>query len=259
MDELTFPLLVAAAMSMAVLAFCGVRRWIRKRRQARIRWVGGRMGLHRAYHPGESLEDIWRERFLLLGGERKEVGDGVENLLQGHVEGRQVYLFDFEETIVHETNVWQSVLVIKSGGQGWPRFALHPRKSKNERFTRRLRTAVQEFASRGIAGYRRAGVRIEGYRLSCPSGSEHQVRDLFNAELIQYFSSHRQFALEGSNGFLLLYQRERLVTPGNLEAFVRDALSIHRLLLTAVNPDGGRQSSLSFRPGAGRVPSGHVL
>jgi hypothetical protein len=255
MDEPTFSLFFIAAVSMTVIGCFVVHRWIRRRRQARIRWVAGKMGFHRAHHPEETLNDIWREQFLLLGGKRKKAGQGVENLLQGRVDGRQVCLFDFEQPISQEANARQSVLVINSAHQRWPKFALYPKKLKNERFTQRMRTAMQELATRGAAGYRKADLRVEGYRLSCPPDSAQKVRELFTPEIIRYFSNHPKFALEGSGRHLLLYQRERLVASQDLEAFIREAMSIHRLFVSPVDGSGRRPSSRRCRTGAGPAPS----
>jgi hypothetical protein len=260
MDEATFSLFFIAVLSTAAIGCFIVHRRMRKQRRDRIRRVAGRMGLHRAYHPGETLNGFRREQFLLLGGKRNEAGHGVENLLQGRVDGRQVYLFDFEQRISQEANASQSVLVIKSGKQRWPKFALYPKKLKKERFTQRMRTAVQEFATRGIAGYRKADIRIEGYRLSCPPDSEQKVRALFTPEIIRYFSGHLKFALEGSGRHLLFYQRERLVASHDLEAFIREAMSIHRLFESPADGSEVSPSGRRCRTGVGQAtpaqPSG---
>jgi hypothetical protein len=74
---------------------------------------------------------------------------------------------------------------------------------------------------------------IDGYRLSCPPQCGRQVRNLFSPEVADYFSAHRKYALEGSAHYLIVYEREQLAAPGDLEHFVNHAMSIFRLFTSA--------------------------
>lgn len=235
MSSELFPVYMLVLFIAATVFFLFIRRGFRKRRQNLIQRQALKLGLRPALNPDAILDTIWQQRFLLLSTERPIVGRGVENLLEGYVGRHRVLLFDFEMNIPHETNACQSVVVIAADKVQFPKFALVPRKLRKERFTQRLRTATREFVTNNINRYRKINTPIDGYTLSCPMGSEQQVRNLLSSEMIAYFSKGRKYALEGSDNQLLLYERERLVTPGSLEKFIADTLSIQKLIAEAIN------------------------
>ena len=223
-----FPVFLAAAGIVAGLIFLLVRRSFRKRRISRIIEAAYKSGLNQPVDPDAAFDRISRLGFLLLSKVQNPIGGRVKYLLEGRKDGCKLYLFDYEAIQPHETNTLQSVIVIENDKNIFPEFALIPEKMKKERFTQRLRTAPLEFTSRLVSRYRKIDASIDGYHLSCPAQSVQPVFNLINARITEYFSAERKFSVEGRGNAFLIYQRERLISPGHLEAFVKEALLVHR-------------------------------
>lgn len=222
-----FPVSLVAAGIVVGLIFLLVRRFFRKRRINHIIEIAQNLGLHPPVDPDAAFDRISRLGFLLLSKVQNPIGGRVKYLLEGRKDGCKLYLFDYEAIQPHETNTLQSVIVVENESKILPQFALIPSKLKKERFTQRLRTAPLEFTSRLVSRYRKIDAPIDGYHLSCPVQSEQPVLNLMNARITGYFSAHRKFSVEGRGKAFLIYQRERLISPGHLEAFIREGMLVY--------------------------------
>lgn len=228
MNSELFPVLFTGVLIFLCLIFLLVRRTIRKRRVAGILRSANSYGLRPSANQDAAIERLSEQGFLLLSKIGNPVGRRVKYLLEGKVDGYKVHLFDYEVIHLHESNTLQSILVLESDRGRFPGFALVPGKLKKERFTQRLRTAPLEFTSRLVSRYRKIHSKVDGHDLSCLPEDEHAVIDLFSEELISYFSGRRKYTVEGKGKALLIYQRERVISQGDMEGFVKDGISIYQ-------------------------------
>ena len=233
-----FPVFFTAVFIVCGLIFLLVRRFFRKRRVDGVIRSATRFGLRPSSNQDAVLGRLSRNGFLLLSKVQNPVGGRMKYFLEGRVNGYKVYLFDFEVIHLHESNSLQSVMVLESDRISFPGFALFPRKLKKERFTQRLITAPLEFTSRLASRYRKVRSNIDGYDLSCQAEDRQAVVDLFSGEISSYFSARRKFTVEGKGKALLIYQRERVVSEGNLENLIKDGITIYQLFSRSASLGG---------------------
>jgi len=178
----------------------------------------------------KKLQDIiYKQNFLLLSTQYNKTKQIVENLLEGHISNYYVRIFDYELILDEETNSFQTVIIIENTKIVFPQFALIPHKLPKERFTQRFRTALMDSVSKKLHNYHNINVQIKDYDLSCPFELEQKVKNIFKKPIIAYFSSHKKYTIEGSGNFLLIYERERLISQKEFDNFLNESLSIIKL------------------------------
>ncbi len=240
MNEMTFNLLFVAGIGAAIAIVFSVPRLISKSRGKKIIEQGTLLGL--VHNPAvKVIPDHFRtEPFLLFSTSPVTAGEEVrpipiKNALEGVLDGKSVLIGDFRMIIPREADIQETIVLLKHEALSLPRFALTPRKQKKERFTMRLRTALNEFVSGVTHRYQKIEeLPIDGYTLKSPVADKNRVINLFQGKIGSYFANNQGFTVEGSRDMILCYRRDHLLSPAELGPFVQEVLLIADLFIKAM-------------------------
>jgi hypothetical protein len=186
----------------------------KRKRSAEFRAAAERLGLEFAPKVQATFLSSWQSFQIFSQGHGKE----LTNVIHGSRDGVDVALFDFEFTVGglgHGYTYCQTVCTIRDQGLSLPSFEMQPMD-----LWIRLKT---------ILGLRH--VVIE----TCPELSgeyllrgspEDQVRALFRLPVAEHFRGIKRASVEGCGNQLVYYRVDRRISPGEVEALLKEALCL---------------------------------
>ncbi len=168
------------------------------------------IGLHR------QLEDF---RLASRGHQRK-----VTNILQRQhgLADHEAYIFDYHyRSYGNKQEVHQTVLFLQSQQIALPELSLQPEKLVHK--------LGELFGAQDIDFVRFP--KFSGqYRLT--GDDEAYIRHHFSDQVLNFFTLHRGWSLEGIGFYLILYKKGLLLPPEEMEDLYRRGMEVFRLLST---------------------------
>lgn len=227
MDELKFKLFLFGGLIIVLAGWFFL--WLlpkEKKRSKQLQFAAETMGAN--YQANlDALPRNFASDLLLLFSIPSQCS--FSNIIRLEKNKIHIFVADHRQNILHEKDILQTVVILRIDNAKIPRFALVPHKQKDERFTMRFRTFVIEQTAQLHKGYKKlSGFKIEGYDLKAPEEDYAKVNELFSV-MAEKVALMEKWCVEGSGELLLVYQRERLATPSNLQGFINQAMEVANL------------------------------
>jgi hypothetical protein len=209
--------LFAGAVALTVFVWA-VARHYEDHRSAALSEGSEKLGL--SFQGEESPFGAADERALMLltAGYSRQ----LRNVMRGHVEGREVVLFEFqysEERLTRRHRVFDQTVAAFPLGRLVPEFQLTLRPSS---------ALFQEVTvGEAFSGFKPVDLPAPARfarRWMVRARDEEAVRRLFGRAVIEFFEKHDPgggWVVEGGGRWLLVYQPEQRVREGELSSFVR--------------------------------------
>ncbi|MCP9236087.1 hypothetical protein [Lewinella sp. JB7] len=168
-------------------------------------------GLHR------QLED-----FRLANRGRKQAITNVLRIQQGLLD-HDVHIFDYSyQEYAHQHTIYQTVLFLQS-----PRLVLPELRLQPETLLHKL---GELFGVHDI-DFIRYPKFSKQYRLT--GEDEDFIRHHFDDDVLNYFTLHKGWSLEGIGYYMILYKQGILLPPEEIESLYRRGLDVSNLFTTA--------------------------
>jgi hypothetical protein len=207
----------AIAVVIAVAYF--VSRYRNRKRTEALQQIADELGLQ--FFPdgnGALLMSLRHFGLISSGGNQK-----ILNLMRGMSEDREVAVFDFEYVTGSgkSRRTWRTTVVcLRSDGFEFPTFSLRPQNFWNK---------VGRWFGGSAIDFESHPTFSKNYLLR--GDNEALIRDIFDADALDFYEQHPGVTVEGSGNTLLVYRHRVKIAPAELPAFLAEGfriLALHR-------------------------------
>ena len=202
-------------------AFILVRRTHSKPRSLSIRELSERLGLEFSEKDNSILEKI--KFFKIYNVATLQAS--AHNVMRPKSKPPEVWIFDYESVVgtpESSSTMVQTTFYFSDERMKIPGFRLFP---MNAEITKR-EDAVFKYRPISFPAQPTFAAK---YRLIGPD--EHEIRDLFSPEMIDYFGKLKTICVEGFDRELLIYQPKKLVAEKDFQDYYRIAQTIFQFFI----------------------------